>query len=103
MAKVKKFANGGALGDVVGTASQFTAPPGDNSKAPSAAPPINLSYGGSGQPDSANAPNQDQNPTLQNINAASTALQMAPRYKKGGHITTRRVSSVTKSSKAPCW
>jgi hypothetical protein len=103
MAKVKKFANGGALGDVVGTASQFTAPSGDSSKAPSTAPQVNLSYGGSGQPDSANAPNQDQNPTLQNINAASTALQTAPRYKKGGHITTRRVSSVTKSSKAPCW
>ena len=103
MAKVKKFANGGALSDVVGTASKFTAPPGDNSSAPSAAPPLNLSYGGSGQPDSANAPNQDQNPTLQNINAASTALQTAPRYKKGGHITTRRVSSISKSSKAPTW
>jgi len=101
MAKVKKFANGGALADVVGAASKFTAPPGDNSSAPSAAP--SFGYGGSGVPDSANAPNQDQNPTLQSINEASTALQTAPRYKKGGHITTRRVSSVTKSSKAPCW
>jgi hypothetical protein len=99
MAKVKKFANGGALSDVVGTASKFTAPPGDNSSAPSAAPPLN--YGGSGQPDGANAINQD--PTLRGIDAASMAAPSLPRYKKGGHITTRRLSSVTKSSKSPCW
>ena len=103
MAKVKKFANGGALSDVVGTASKFTAPPGDNSSAPSAAPPLNLSYGGSGVPDGAAAASQGQDQTQQNINAASTGLQMAPRYKKGGHITTRRVSSISKSSKAPTW
>jgi len=99
MAKVKKFANGGALSDVVGAASKFTAPPGDNSSAPSAAPA--LSYGGSGVTDG--AANQNQDPTQQAINAASTGLQMAPRYKKGGHVTTRRVSSVTKSSKSPTW
>jgi hypothetical protein len=101
MAKVKKFANGGALSDVVGTASKFTAPPGDNSSAPSAAPP--LSYGGSGVPDGAAAASQGQDQTQQNINAASTGLQMAPRYKKGGHITTRRLSSVKKSPKSPSW
>ncbi len=101
MAKVKKFANGGALSDVVGAASKFTAPPGDNSSAPSAAPPLN--YGGSGVPDGAAAANLGQDRTQQDINAASTGLQMAPRYKKGGHITTRRLSSVSKSPKSPTW
>jgi hypothetical protein len=99
MAKVKKFANGGALADVVGTASKFTAPPGDNSSAPSAAPPLN--YGGSGQPDGATAPNVGQ--TEQDIDAASTATPNLPKYRKGGHVTTRRLSSVTKSSKSPTW
>jgi hypothetical protein len=101
MAKVKKFANGGALADVVGAASKFTAPPNDNSSAPSAAPPFG--YGGSGVPDGAAAVSQGQDRTEQDINAASTGIQAAPRYKKGGHITTRRLSSVTKSSKSPTW
>lgn len=99
MAKVKKFANGGALADVVGAASKFTAPPGDSSSAPSAAPPFN--YGGSGAPDGATAPNVGQ--TEQDINAASMAAPNLPKYRKGGHVTTRRLSSVTKSSKSPTW
>jgi hypothetical protein len=99
MAKVKKFANGGALADVVGAASKFTAPPGDNSSAPSAAPP--LSYGGSGVPDGATA--SDMGQTERDIDAASMAAPSLPKYRKGGHVTTRRMSSVSKSSKAPCW
>jgi len=102
MTKVKKFANGGALSDIVGTASKITAPSGDNSAAPSSIP---LNYGGSGQTDgmTGNSPNMDQ--TQKDINAASSAMSNggATGYKKGGYITTRRMSSVTRSKKSPTW
>jgi hypothetical protein len=108
MAKVKKFANGGALSDIVGTASKFTAPPGDNSSAPSSqalnSPPT-LQYGGSGQTDGMAADDTNLDQTQKNINAASSGMKTggAPAYKKGGHITTRRLSSVSRSKKSPTW
>jgi len=100
MAKVKKFANGGALSDIVGTASKITAPPGDNSAAPSSVP---LSYGGSGQTDGMTTSNPNMDQTQRDINAASSAMSNGGSFKKGGHITTRRVSSGVKSKKSPTW
>jgi hypothetical protein len=108
MTKVKKFANGGALSDIVGTASKFTAPPGDNSSASSSqalnSPPT-LQYGGSGQTDGMTAGNANMDQTQKDINDASSAMKNggATGYKKGGHITTRRLSSVTRSTKSPTW
>jgi len=102
MAKVKKFANGGALSDIVGTASKITAPPGDNSAAPSSVP---LSYGGSGKTDGMSADNPGMDQTQKDINFASMGMKNGgePEYKKGGKVTTRRVSSGVKSKKSPTW
>ncbi len=105
MANVKKMANGGALSDIVGAANSV--PSGDASSAPSAAPALNsTSNAAAGAANNLSNISQSADQVQKAISTAANALNgsgTASSFKKGGHITTRRVSSVTRSTKSPTW
>jgi len=103
MANVKKMASGGALSDIVGAANSV--PSGDASSAPSAAPALN-SNATAGAANNLSNISQSADQVQKAISTAANALNgsgTASSFKKGGHITTRRVSSVTRSTKSPTW
>jgi hypothetical protein len=111
--KVKKMADGGisGLGDMVGNRPPDTPTFGDGGK----------DYGGGGGGGSATDGLSTVNRGAQNIGSALSRASAAigggggtggggdittptmPLYKKGGHVTTRRMSTCSPSKKSPNW
>ena len=102
MKKVKKMADGGlsSLGGMI--------PPG-SPDTPTAAINRVGNNGGDSASDGLSTVNQGAQDIGSALSRASAAIgggggssQPSP-YKKGGHVTTRRVSTGSTSKKSPCW
>ena len=94
--KTKKMADGGmaSLGNM--TSSTPSSPAGQSSSI-NPPPPAPAMAAGGGREDLPSA----QQKTNESIQGGDGEKPYG--YKKGGHITTRRLSSVTRSKNAPSW
>lgn len=106
MAKIKKMADGG-VASLGGMTSSTPSIPGQQLGTPS--PQVGMAQGGS-QNDIRSVrqalpfqPNPADSNGLNSANPNSAYPVNTNGYKKGGHITTRRVSSVSRSKSSPSW